>query len=275
MKFKNVTINPAALLAEVVGTFVLTVVVLTIGQPLLVGLTLAVLVFAVDALSGSHLNPVVTFGLWSAKKLEGVKVPFYWAAQFAGALFALVTTQLYKGDSLAVSFSSFSQFDARLVVAELIGASILTFALVSVVHRKQSEVVKAFAYGLGLMVALYAGGGLLSLATQNVNPTAKDMPRVAQVDGVVVNPAVALAATEKDDQSAAAYLGGATQKSAKTPASRLTLETVVGGLVGGALGANLYMVLAGENPYRKKSTPEKVAAKVKTTVKKAKKKAKK
>lgn len=270
MKLKNVDINPAALLAEVVGTFVLATVALTVGQPLLVGLTLVVLVFAVASISGAHLNPLVTFGLWSIKKLETVKLPFYWAAQFAGALFALVAVQLYKGDNLAISFASFGSFDAKITIAEIIGAAIFMFTIASVVERKQVEAAKAAAIGLALMVGLYVGGGLLNLAVQNVNATAKETPRIAQVDGVVVNPAIAMAATEKD-QSAQSFLA-TSKKESKTPASRLTLETVVGSLLGAVIGANLYMVLAGVNPYAKKQT---VATKVKTTVKKTVKKAKK
>ncbi|MCA9309165.1 aquaporin [Candidatus Saccharibacteria bacterium] len=277
MKVKNINLEPAALLAEVVGTFVLATVALTIGQPLLVGLTLVVLIFTIASVSGAHVNPLVTFGLWSVKKFEGIKVPFYWAAQFAGALFALVAVQLYRGDSLAISFSNFWQFDTKIAVAELIGAAIFALAITSVVQRKQVEAVKAAAIGLGLMAGLYVGGGLLNQAAQNVSLTQKEAPRVTQVDGVVVNPAIALAATEKADQGLQqSFLGGEDEKKADaTPSSRLGLETILGSLVGAALGANLYMVLVGENPFKKKSTPAKVAAKVKTTVKKTAKKAKK
>ncbi len=273
MKIKNINIEPTALLAEVLGTFVLATVVLTIGQPLLVGLTLVVLVFAISSISGAHVNPVVTFGLWSIKKFEGVKVPFYWAAQFSGALFALVAFQLYKGQDLALSLGSFSKFDTKILVAELIGAAIFTFAVASVIHRNQPESTRAAAIGLALMVGLYAGGGLLNQAAQNADPTAKETPRVANVDGVVLNPAIALAATEKGDQAQQlGSLGGEQPKDDKTPASRLTLETIVGGLVGGAIGANLFMVLAGANPFAKKQT---VATKVTKVVKKSVKKVKK
>ncbi len=272
MKFKNVNIDPAPLLAEVVGTFVLATIALTIGHPQLVGLTFVVLIFALSSISGAHLNPAITFGLWSVKKLEGAKVPFYWAAQFSGALFALVASQLYKGGDLALSFGSFTQFDTKIVVAELIGASILTFVVASVVHRNQTESTKAAAIGLALMVGLYVGGGLINQAAQNVSPTAKEAPRITKVDGVILNPAIALASTEKD---ASAVQGLGTTATKKTPASRFGYETIVGGLVGGALGANLFMVLAGANPYaKKKSVATKVTTKVTKTVKKATKKKK-
>lgn len=277
MKLKNVNIEPAALLAEVVGTFVLATVALTIGQPLLVGLTLVVLIFAINSISGAHVNPIVTFGLWSIKKVETIKVPFYWAAQLSGALFALVAVQLFRGDSLALSFASFGQFDARLVVAELIGAAIFTFVIASVILRNETESTKAAAIGLALMVGLYVGGGLLNQAAQNVDTSSKEAPRVTKVDGVVVNPAIALAATEKEEQASLQQFSAEEKKSeTKTPASRFTLETIVGGLVGGAIGANLLMVLAGANTkVTKKSAVTTKVTKVTKAVKKTAKKSKK
>ncbi|MDQ5912923.1 MAG: aquaporin [Patescibacteria group bacterium] len=271
MKVKNTNIPLPALAGELVGTFVLAIIALTIGQPLLVGLTLVVLVLGLNVISGANLNPAVTFALWSVKKMDTVKALFYWLAQFIGGLFALYVTQLFKGGETQISLSSFSSFDARIVAAEVIGMAIFAFVLVSVVNRKAPEGVLASAIGLALMVGLYAGGGLLNLAAQNVSADAKSAPRVTKVDGAVLNPAIALAATEKEDQSSALQqqLGGSAKTT--TPVSRLTLETTVGTLVGAALGANLFMLLAGESPFAKKKT---VAEKVTTTIKKASKKVK-
>jgi len=273
MKVNNTNIPLPALAGELVGTFVLAIIALTIGQPLLVGLTLVVLVLGLNVISGANLNPAVTFALWSVKKMETVKALFYWLAQFIGGLFALYVTQLFKGGETQISLSSFTSFDARIVAAEVIGMAIFAFVLVSVVNRKATEGIAASAIGLALMVGLYAGGGLLNLAAQNVSADAKSAPRVTKVDGAVLNPAIALAATEKEDQTSALQrqLGGEEAPKTTTPVSRLTLETTVGTLVGAALGANLFMLLAGESPFAKKKT---VATKVTTTIKKASKKVK-
>lgn len=273
MKVKNTNIPLPALAGELVGTFVLAIIALTIGQPLLVGLTLVVLVLGLNVISGANLNPAVTFALWSVKKMETVKALFYWIAQFIGGLFALYVTQLFKGGETQISLSSFSSFDTRIVAAEIIGMAIFAFVVVSVVNRKAPEGVAASAIGLALMVGLYAGGGLLNLAAQNVSADAKSAPRVTKVDGAILNPAIALAATEKEDQSSALQqqLGGQDSTKTTTPISRLTLETTVGTLIGAALGANLFMLLAGESPFVKKKA---VTEKVTTTIKKATKKVK-
>ncbi len=271
MKFKNINVPLTALIGEIVGTFILAVVILTVGIPLFVGLTLAVLVIGLYAISGANLNPAVTFALWSVKKMSTSKALFYWLAQFIGALFALLVTQLYKGTSTQISLSSFTSFDAKLVFAEIIGMAIFAFVVVAVVNKKATEGLTAAGIGLALMVGLYAGGGLLNLAAQNPSASATEAPRASKVDGVVINPAVALAATEKEDQNSALQqqLQGAKAPEAKKPVSRFTLETTVGTLIGAAFGANLYMLLVGESPFVKKKT---VAQKVTTTVKKATKK---
>ncbi|MBP7837526.1 aquaporin, partial [Candidatus Saccharibacteria bacterium] len=77
MKEKNSIVAPTALLAELVGTFILTIVAIAGGVPLVVGFTMIVLVLVLGIVSGAHVNPAVTIGLWSIKKFEGRKVPFY------------------------------------------------------------------------------------------------------------------------------------------------------------------------------------------------------
>jgi glycerol uptake facilitator-like aquaporin len=277
MKAKNLNLQPNALLAELVGTFILATVAITVANPIIVGFTLVVLVLAIGGISGAHVNPAVTFGLWSVKKIEGIKVPFYWAMQLAGALLALLVSQFYQGGSYGISFASFGSFDGKIFLAELLGTAVFTFAVAAAVLRKELDSAKAFAIGLALLTGLAVGGGLLGQAVQNISASgAKETPRVAKIDGAILNPAIALAATEKAEQQTASLqsLNGE-QEAPKTPASRLTWETLLGALVGGALGMNLLMVLAGEgvNPLNRKDTS--VAAKVTTVIKKGKKEVKK
>lgn len=60
------------LLAEGFGTFILTLTAMfsilgsfDVPTPVLVGLTLMLFVYTIGSLSGAHLNPAVTVGLWS------------------------------------------------------------------------------------------------------------------------------------------------------------------------------------------------------------------
>ena len=58
------------------------------------GLAVAISVYAVGRISGAHLNPAVTFGLWSIKELESSQVPIYLAAELIGAMLGAILVWL-------------------------------------------------------------------------------------------------------------------------------------------------------------------------------------
>lgn len=277
MKLKNLDLQPSALIAELVGTFILTTVAITVGNPIYVGFTLVVLVLGLGAVSGAHINPAVTFGLWSVKKLKAIKMPFYFAMQFTGALLAFILMQKFKGAELGISFASFQELDWRLFVAEIIGVALLAFTIATVFVREMSDTAKSMGIGLALLGALAVGGGLVGQAAQSTTMSSSQTsaPRITRVDGVVLNPAIAIASTEKADPMLA--MNGESETS--VPASRFTWETILGGLLGGAIGAHLAVFLIGQNPYKKEKGVKAAVAKVtkKTTakVKKVSKKGKK
>ena len=80
-----------AALAELTGTFFLTLVALTVAAPFTpyaVGLTLLVFVYTIGSLSGCHINPAVTVGLVASKRFPLIEGIIYIVAQIAGALLA-------------------------------------------------------------------------------------------------------------------------------------------------------------------------------------------
>lgn len=256
MKVKNINLQPGTLLAELIGTFILTTVAITVANPIIVGFTLLVLVLTLGSVSGAHLNPAISFGLWSVRKLEAIKLPFYWAMQLVGALLALLLSQMYQGTNYGISFASFNNLDAKILIAELVGTAVFAFAFAAAWERKDINSAKALAVGLALLTGLAVGGGLLGQAAQAPAASTKEAGRITKIDGAVLNPAIAFASTERADQQGSLQsLTGQPQaaSSTKRPASRLTWETVLGGLVGGAVGMNLFMVTAGINPLKRES----------------------
>ncbi|MBC5811677.1 MAG: aquaporin Z [Candidatus Eremiobacteraeota bacterium] len=58
------------------------------GVALAFGLTLMTMVYAIGPISGCHINPAVTVGLWAAKRFPAKEILPYWIAQVAGGLIA-------------------------------------------------------------------------------------------------------------------------------------------------------------------------------------------
>ncbi len=58
------------------------------GVALAFGLTVLTMAYTIGHVSGCHLNPAVTIGLWAGGRFAGKDIPLYVAAQVAGAIIA-------------------------------------------------------------------------------------------------------------------------------------------------------------------------------------------
>jgi aquaporin NIP len=88
--------------SEVVSTFLLVFVtcgaaaisasdvtrISQLGQSVAGGLIVVVMIYAVGHISGAHMNPAVTLTFAIFRHFPWIQVPFYWAAQFTGAICA-------------------------------------------------------------------------------------------------------------------------------------------------------------------------------------------
>lgn len=248
-------------LAEAIGTFVLTLVAVLASSyfmlPLYVGLTLVVMVLAIGAISGAHINPAVTFGLWSMRKLKTILVPFYWAAQFLGAMAAVVLLGSLSGGSFAILFGHFMDFSWGIFALELIGTAIFLFGLGTVVSRSDLQTTgKAIGIGMSLMIGLVATNSLVpyiqsaavadyqeqqaSTSDDAKTDSERNYPREVYIGGATLNPAVALAVTEKTDSQ---LQGSQVVQKGESAYSRLSLEVIVATLIGAALGGNLALLV--------------------------------
>ena len=236
-------------LAELFGTFILTMVALATFQDagaLYVGLAVAVIVVAVGAISGAHVNPAVTFGLWAARKLKTVLVPFYWGAQFLGAMLAVIVINWTTNNALHLDFSHLGNMNWSIFAVELVGATIFMFGLAAATSRRTlSPGSSAIGVGLSLVAGLVVASSLLanvqgSVDTSQITSIDK-VPHELRVKGATLNPAVALAATEQSDSG---FTGSQADKNEKQ-ISRLSLEVVLGSMIGAVIGGNLYLMIAG------------------------------
>ena len=253
-------ITPQVLVAEAVGTFMLAgaAMVAAADQPLLIGLTMALIAVAISGVSGAHGNPAVSFGRWSMGKLDLVKVPFYWVAQFIGALAAFLVVGVYSGNT-KLDLSSFTSWNWNIFLLELVGTAIFLFGIAAALKLAQTTLARAAVIGLSLTVGLVVAGGFVTTAAtraqndvQSGKITSVDSSFAAQ--GAALNPAVALVQTERDIAAINKQIKGeqVSQADAKKE-SHLTVSTVLGTLVGAAIGGNLFAVIASDAATRRRN----------------------
>lgn len=77
------------LVAEFLGTFLLMVSVLTSGANyLIVGATLALIMFLIGGISGAPVNPAVAAGMWYSGSLDTLTYSLYAGIEVLGAIAA-------------------------------------------------------------------------------------------------------------------------------------------------------------------------------------------
>jgi aquaporin Z len=163
----------AMLVAEFLGTGILTAVVLAvsksnIGIPyfvsLAVGLALAALATVLAPISGAHLNPAITLGLWSARRVKTLPALTYIVAQLLGAVCAYLLYTYFVNSHWANS----GKFESRVLVAEATGAFVFALGWAATVYRRLEGGKAAFAVGasltVGMLVASVGSGGMLNPA---------------------------------------------------------------------------------------------------------------
>ncbi len=144
-----------ALLAELVGTGLLTLAALLAGTPYAVALILAALVYGLGPISGAQLNPAVTLGLLVARRQPVVKGVLYLVAQVVGALLAA---------KVAPSIGDLGSYSAGKPVGEFVGAGLLVLTVVAVSDKWVPKAGGGVAIGAALGAGLLLTNGVLNPA---------------------------------------------------------------------------------------------------------------
>jgi aquaporin Z len=84
-----------ALLSECVGTFLLLTSILFTGNWLIIGLTLAGVIYITGNVSGGHMNPAVSVVMYLKGAINGTECLSYSLSQVVGAVIALYAYQKF------------------------------------------------------------------------------------------------------------------------------------------------------------------------------------
>ena len=135
-----------------------------VGVALAHGLAMALIVTATLTISGGHMNPAVTFGLWIAKKVDGKTAVGYVVAQLLGAVLGAALLRFcFPGPSVRAMSYGTPLLAATTTFWHGVGIEALTtFFLVSAVFgtivSKDAPKMGGFGVGIAILVgALVAG----------------------------------------------------------------------------------------------------------------------
>jgi aquaporin Z len=138
------------------------------------GLSLLIMAYAIGGISGCHINPAVTMGMWVAKKIPTATLPYYWVAQVLGAIFgALLVFGIASGQAgfsakaSGLGANGFGKHSPALTLgltthgyswwAAFLGEAVVTamfvFVVISTGRRRFPAVFTGLAIGLALTVA--------------------------------------------------------------------------------------------------------------------------
>jgi len=158
-----------------------------VGVALAFGLTVLTMAYAIGHISGCHLNPAVSVGLWAGKRFPASDLIPYIIAQVVGAIAAAgalyVIASGKEGFSLAAGFASNGYADhspgGYSLVACLVAEVILTFMFLVIIlgatDRRAPQGFAPIAIGLGLTLIHLIG---IPVTNLSVNPARSTGPAV-------------------------------------------------------------------------------------------------
>ena len=107
----------------------------TLGVAMAFGLSVVAMAYTIGGISGCHINPAITLGVWLSKRMSGKDAAMYMIFQVIGAvigsaiLFALVSSGAHDGPTATGSNS----FKEGMGLQAFIAEAVFTFIFVLVV----------------------------------------------------------------------------------------------------------------------------------------------
>jgi aquaporin Z len=191
-------------IAEFIGTFALvfigcgTVVVggmatgptaiSELAIALAFGLSIVAMAYGIGQISGCHVNPAVSFGVFAAGRMTLEEMLTYWLAQVAGAIVAalllyLILSGKASGWNGALGQTTWGEYSTlSAFIFELIGTFLFLVCILGVTQRGAPVELAGIVIGLALAAIHLVG---INISGSSVNPARSLGPAIV---GVAHNP---------------------------------------------------------------------------------------
>ncbi len=146
--------------------------------PIIFGLAVAAMIYAVGHISGAHFNPAVTLAFAVARHFPKKEILIYWIAQVLGACIAiaLLFLLLPAGKTFGATIPTVPVLQA--VMWEIILTFFLMFVIIAVATDTRAVGVMAgAAIGITVMIGAFIGGPITGAS---MNPARSLAPAIAQ-----------------------------------------------------------------------------------------------
>jgi glycerol uptake facilitator-like aquaporin len=165
-----------AFIGEIVGTGLITAVALTLGlfNPLYMIFAYIGITAAVFALSGAHINPIITAGMMASRRVSAIRGVLYLIAQLIGAWIGFMLISYFYNQGIASgnitaestllpTLTSANQLNAAtegfsffwaITMIEFIGAIIIAFFFARAREFKRGAFTFAAVVGGGVFLAM-------------------------------------------------------------------------------------------------------------------------
>jgi aquaporin Z len=156
-----------------------------LGVSLAFGLTVVTMAYAIGHISGCHLNPAVSLGLWAGRRFPARDLPAYVGAQVLGAIVAAAVLYLIasgkEGFSLAGGFAA-NGFGAHspggyafgaCALAEVVLTAMFVFIILGATDARAPHGFAPIAIGLTLTLVHLVG---IPVTNLSVNPARSTGP---------------------------------------------------------------------------------------------------
>ncbi len=195
--------NWKVFLAEFIGTFALVFIGAgagvagagLVGVALAHGLTLMVFAYAFGYISGTHVNPAVTWAFVWNGTLKWGEAAVYWLAQIFGAISAAGLLHLFAnavGGSINAGATTGVLTDTNPILA-MVAEAVMTFFLVNTILHTvlggRGGQMAGLAIGMTLTAAILIGGPLTGASlnpARTLGPAVYTAPSLANVYTYVI-----------------------------------------------------------------------------------------